>query len=61
MWGFGEDYDRTYGALDDFRRRMDRLFEGFEIFKLEDREQRAPGAWHWYLVAERGPDAASRA
>jgi len=30
MWGFGEDYDRTYGALDDFRRRMDRLFEGFD-------------------------------
>ena len=38
-----------------------RLFEGFEILKLEDREQRAPGAWHWYLVAERRPDAASRA
>jgi HSP20 family protein len=30
MWGFGEDYDRTFGALDDFRRRMDRLFEGFD-------------------------------
>ncbi len=30
MWGFGEDYDRTWGALDDFRRRMDRLFEGFD-------------------------------
>jgi HSP20 family protein len=30
MWGFGEDNDRTFGALDDFRRRMDRLFEGFD-------------------------------
>ncbi len=30
MWGIGEDYDRTFGALDDFRRRMDRLFEGFD-------------------------------
>jgi HSP20 family protein len=30
MWGFGDNYDRTFGALDDFRRRMDRLFEGFD-------------------------------
>jgi HSP20 family protein len=30
MWGFAEDNDRTFGALDDFRRRMDRLFEGFD-------------------------------
>jgi HSP20 family protein len=30
MWGFGDDTDRTFGALDDFRRRMDRLFEGFD-------------------------------
>ena len=30
MWGFGDDYERSYSALDDFRRRMDRLFEGFE-------------------------------
>lgn len=29
MWGFG-DIDRTFLALDDFRRRMDRLFEGFD-------------------------------
>jgi HSP20 family protein len=30
MWGFSEEYDRNFGALDDFRRRMDRLFEGFD-------------------------------
>ena len=30
MWGFAEDNDRAFGALDDFRRRMDRLFEGFD-------------------------------
>jgi len=30
MWGFGDNDDRTFGALDDFRRRMDRLFEGFD-------------------------------
>jgi HSP20 family protein len=30
MWGFADDSDRTYGALDDFRRQMDRLFEGFD-------------------------------
>jgi SAM-dependent methyltransferase len=30
-----------------------RLFEGFEIVKLEDREQKGPGTWHWYVVAER--------
>jgi HSP20 family protein len=29
MWGF-EDIDRTFLALDDFRRRMDRLFDGFD-------------------------------
>ncbi|MCA8929239.1 MAG: class I SAM-dependent methyltransferase [Alphaproteobacteria bacterium] len=28
------------------------LFEGFEVLALEDREQKGPGTWHWYVVAE---------
>lgn len=28
------------------------LFEGFEVLALEDHEQKGPGTWHWYVVAE---------
>lgn len=30
MWTRWNDFDRTYGAMEDFRRRIDRLFEEFE-------------------------------
>lgn len=29
------------------------LFEGFELWTLEDRLHRKPGSWHWHLTAER--------
>lgn len=28
------------------------LFEGFELYRLEDRQQK-PGGWHWHFTAER--------
>ncbi len=28
------------------------LFQGFEVLALEDHEQKGPGTWHWYVVAE---------
>jgi tellurite methyltransferase len=37
-----------------------RLFDSFEILKLEDREQGGPGTWHWYVVAERRADRPSQ-
>jgi HSP20 family protein len=30
MWGFTDDLDRTFAVFDDFRRRIDRAFEGFD-------------------------------
>jgi ubiquinone/menaquinone biosynthesis C-methylase UbiE len=29
------------------------LFDGFEIWRLEDREHEKPGSWHWHLLLER--------
>lgn len=48
--GAGGDKDHPHffcdaaGAID--------LFVGFEILSLEDVEQKGPGSWHWYVVAE---------
>ncbi len=28
------------------------VFERFEVLALEDHEQKGPGTWHWYVVAE---------
>ncbi len=29
------------------------LFEGFELFSLDDRLHKKPGSWHWHMAAER--------
>jgi SAM-dependent methyltransferase len=29
------------------------LLAGFQLLRLEDREQREPGMWHWEFLAER--------
>jgi tellurite methyltransferase len=30
-----------------------RLFGGFELLSLDDREHARPGSWHWHMLAER--------
>lgn len=60
------DFDRTFAALDDFRRRMDRLFYDYGNFREGDLEGRKTPTWqgswpmltlrdegdHLYLYAE---------
>jgi tellurite methyltransferase len=31
---------------------MLRLFQGFEVLWMEDREHEKPGSWHWHLIFE---------
>ena len=36
-------------------RELMSLLESFQLFRLQDREQREPGTWHWEFLAELTP------
>lgn len=55
--------DAAHGAADDSDKvhphfycdaaELTALFQGFELWTLEDRLHSKPGSWHWHLTAER--------
>ena len=48
--GAGGDKDHPHFYCD--ARELVDLFDGFEVLALQDHEQKGPGTWHWYVVAE---------
>lgn len=52
-WVFDGEGDKTHPHY--FCEAVDlvALFEGFEPWRIEDREHETPGSWHWHVLMER--------
>ncbi|MGC9371581.1 MAG: class I SAM-dependent methyltransferase [Paracoccaceae bacterium] len=52
-WVFEGGGDKRHPHFFCTGRELTGLFDGFEIWRLEDREHEKPGSWHWHLTLER--------
>jgi tellurite methyltransferase len=52
-WVFEGGGDKMHPHFFCTARELTELFDGFEIWRLEDREHERPGSWHWHLTLER--------
>lgn len=52
-WVFEGGGDKMHPHFFCTARELTELFDGFEVWRLEDREHEHPGSWHWHLTLER--------
>ena len=52
-WIFEGEGDKIHPHYFCTARRLSELLDGFELWRLQDREHEKPGSWHWHLLAER--------
>lgn len=52
-WVFEGGGDKIHPHYFCTARRLTELMDGFELWRLHDREHDTPGSWHWHLLAGR--------